>query len=165
MLIMRRVRCLLSVAVAVVQAFLVMMVMFTSQATAGTVTMNACTRSQALSASWVSQSGPRYNTPLTEVDDCAAGGRMQIIGPKVSPVDQPGDYGQWSTVLPPAMALTSMTAPAQAALISPYSQNSQDTTGFHVRYMWGGGSVAPTDAGNCCGGLDYAAPVSQAIGG
>ncbi len=136
-------------------------------ARAGTVTMQACARSQALSPDWSASSVPAFGGSLNELDTCTTGGRFQIAYSRASASSQ-GQNGQWNTVLPANMSLSFVNIPAQAALINPETQNAGGqgyASGYQVRYLSGSGAIVPTAAGACCGGLDYASPVSQAIGG
>jgi hypothetical protein len=132
-------------------------------AAAGTVTMQACASSGvSLSSDWSTQG----TAPITETDNCAGGGRVQIDAPVNQHVSLNG-YGQWSTALPTGMNLTAVSIPAEAALINPADESGPEGgSGYNVRYLWNGGSeVAPDSGTNCCGGMDYAAPVSLATNG
>jgi hypothetical protein len=151
------------VLAALAAAVLISALLGAGSAQAGTVTMQACaTAGVSLGPAWTTAG----TAPISEVDNCSSGGLVLIDAPTGSDIPD-NDYGQWSTTLPSGLNLISGSVPAEASLINPNGTTGFDgTSGFNVRYLWGGGGIVVHDSGtNCCGGMDYASPFSQAIGG
>jgi hypothetical protein len=131
-------------------------------ATAGTVTVYSCSAygdaandTDVAGQVW----GPIGDPAYTETNGCLHGRSFQILADESLALG--GTQAQWGTTTPRSLSLTSAYTPPQSVLINP-----QTTSGrYRARFLWDGGSRAITDASSCCGGLDYATTINQAIQG
>lgn len=99
---------------------------------------------------------PYGNGSFVLADRCSQGTSLQID------TDYPkqGESGEWITIPPSSISITSAYTPYNQVLIDPYVSSD----GYQATFFWNGGSQTITPSGSCCGGMDYGVGINRQLG-